>query len=68
MFWRRSTKAKLKRLKKAMNEFLTDFDGQIWTETASDGTKTVKVWYVNRRDKQTGAFEMGQVLVFEEKK
>lgn len=68
MFCRRSTKAKLKRLKKAMTEFLTDFDGQIWTETADDGTKTVKVWYVNRRDRQAGAFEMGQVLIFEEKK
>lgn len=68
MFWRRSTKAKLKRLKKAMNDFLTDFDGQIWTETADDGTKTVKVWYVNRRDKQTGTLELGQVLRFEEKR
>lgn len=68
MFWRRSTKAKLKRLTKAMNEFLSDFSGEIWTETTSDGTKTVKIWYVNRRDKQTGTMGLGQVLVFEEKK
>lgn len=68
MFWRRSTKTKLKRLTKAMTEFLTDFDGQIWTETADDGTKTVKIWYVNRRDKQTAMLELGQVLRFEEKK